>query len=398
MLRLFSLILLVAGALMGTSTSSTAKDVQIDGLRFGVNGDTTRFVLDISNETEPSIFLLADPYRVVIDLPEANWHADNAVQTTGAVDGYRHGLFAPGVYRIVLDLKEPATVKAAFSLPPRGQYGHRFVLDLEPASRSSFLAAVQSSKDERPVVATASVPDVTAPRKRIAGKRVVVIDPGHGGPDPGNLGVIGVHEKVVVLEIARAIRDELNKTGRYEVHLTRDRDIFHPVRERFRIARRHHADLFISVHADSISNSKVSGASVYNLSETASDKEAGRLAARENKSDVIAGVNLDEADDEVSSILIDLAQRETMNFSAQYANVLVQELARDVPMLGRSHRFANLGVLKAPDVPSVLLEAGYLTNKTNARFINSDNGRKKIAQAVRRATDRYFQQMVALGR
>ncbi|WP_162173699.1 N-acetylmuramoyl-L-alanine amidase family protein [Kordiimonas gwangyangensis] len=298
----------------------------------------------------------------------------------------------------MLDLKGPATVANSFTLPPNGQYSHRLVLDIEPTSRDTFLAGVQSSKSERPTVETASVPDVTAPRKRIAGKRIVVIDPGHGGPDPGNLGVIGVHEKIVVLEIARAIRDELNKTGRYEVHMTRDRDIFHPVRERFRIARRLHADLFISVHADSIKNSNVSGASVYNLSETASDREAARLAARENKSDVIAGVNLDTADDDVSSILIELAQRETMNFSAQYANILVQELGRDVPLLQRTHRFANLGVLKAPDVPSVLLEAGYLTNKKNANFINSSDGRKKIAQAVRRATDRYFQQMVALGR
>ncbi|WP_262691765.1 N-acetylmuramoyl-L-alanine amidase [Kordiimonas aestuarii] len=396
--RLLNVMLVCLMMLIGAGVPAVAKDITIDGIRFGQNGTTTRFVLDVSSEATPSIFLLADPYRVVIDLPEANWRTNGDVKTSGVVDGYRHGLFSPGVYRIVLDLKAPATIANSFTLPPNGQYSHRLVLDIEPTSRSSFLSAVQSSKSERPSFASASVPDVTAPRKRISGKRVVVIDAGHGGPDPGNLGVIGVHEKIVVLEIARAIRDELNKTGRYQVHMTRDRDIFHPVRERFRIARRHHADLFISVHADSIKNPNVSGASVYNLSETASDREAARLAARENKSDVIAGVNLAEADDDVSSILIDLAQRETMNFSAQYANILVQELGRDVPLLQRTHRFANLGVLKAPDVPSVLLEAGYLTNKSNARFINSSDGRKKIAQAVRRATDRYFQQMVALGR
>jgi N-acetylmuramoyl-L-alanine amidase len=395
LLNMMAVCLLLAFAAV---VPTHAKDITIDGVRFGQNGDTTRFVLDVSNEAKPSIFLLADPYRIVIDLPEADWKTKESVATSGVVEGYRHGLFSPGVYRIVLDLKGPATVANSFSLPPNGQYSHRLVLDIEPTSRDSFLTAVQSSKGERPTVTSASVPDVTAPRRRIAGKRIVVIDPGHGGPDPGNLGVIGVHEKVVVLEIARAIRAELNKTGRYEVHMTRDRDIFHPVRERFRIARRLRADLFISVHADSIKNSNVSGASVYNLSETASDREAARLAARENKSDVIAGVNLDSADDDVSSILIELAQRETMNFSAQYANILVQELGRDVPLLQRTHRFANLGVLKAPDVPSVLLEAGYLTNKSNANFINSSAGRKKIAQAVRRATDRYFEQMVALGR
>nr|WP_262695644.1 N-acetylmuramoyl-L-alanine amidase [Kordiimonas aquimaris] len=221
----------------------------------------------------------------------------------------------------------------------------------------------------------------------------MVLDPGHGGPDPGNLGVIGVHEKVITLKIARAIRDELNKTGRYEVHLTRDRDIFHKVRERFRIARRHKADLFISIHADSIQNPKVNGGSVYNLSENASDKEAERLAARENKSDLIAGLDLDATDDTLTGILIDLAQRETLNYSAQFAEILVSEMRTDVPMLRRAHRFANLGMLKAPDVPSVLLEAGYLTNKTNARFLNSKNGQRRIAQAVRRAIDRYFAEL-----
>ncbi|WP_231727160.1 N-acetylmuramoyl-L-alanine amidase [Kordiimonas lipolytica] len=383
--------------LAGTS-ALLAKDIDISGIRFGQNGEVTRFVLDVSEKAEPSIFLLADPYRVVIDLPEADWRASDKVKGEGAVDGFRHGLFAPGIYRIVLDLKAPAIVKKSFHLAPRGGYGHRLVIDLETTSRTQFLTAVKDSKKARPVMVSKATPDVVSPRRSVTGKRIIVIDAGHGGPDPGNLGVIGVHEKVIVLAIARAVRDELNATGRYDVRMTRDRDIFWPVRERFRIARRHGADLFISIHADSISKPNVSGASVYNLSETASDKEAARLAARENKSDVIAGVNLEQADDEVSSILIDLAQRETMNFSAQFAAILVSELERDVPMLRRGHRFANLGVLKAPDVPSVLLEAGYLTNKQNARFLNSRDGQRRIAKAVRRAIDRYFEQMVALGR
>lgn len=376
----------------------SAKDIDISGIRFGQNGDVTRFVLDVSEKASPSIFLLSDPYRVVIDLPEAEWRANEKVRTVGAVDGFRHGLFAPGVYRIVLDLKAPAIVKNSFHLAPRGNYGHRLVVDLEASNRQRFQAAVSASKKDRPVIVSKATPDVVTPRRRVSGKRIIVLDPGHGGPDPGNLGVIGVHEKHVVLKIARAVRDELERTGRYEVHMTRDRDIFHKVRERFRIARRHNADLFISIHADAISKPNVSGASVYNLSETASDKEAARLAARENKSDVIAGVNLEEADDDVSSILIELAQRETMNFSAQFAAILVSELQKDVPTLRRAHRFANLGMLKAPDVPSVLLEAGYLTNTRNANFLNSQDGQRRIARAVRRAIDRYFEQMVALGR
>ncbi|NVJ99370.1 MAG: N-acetylmuramoyl-L-alanine amidase [Alphaproteobacteria bacterium] len=391
-------VLIAAAILLASVSSVSAKEIDISGIRFGENGNSTRFVLDVSEKASPSIFLLADPYRIVIDLPEADWHASDRVRTVGAVDGYRHGLFAPGIYRIVLDLKAPAVLKSSFNLPPKGNYGHRLVIDLESTSRERFVAAVAASKTSRPAIVARATPEVSSPRRSASGKRIIVLDPGHGGPDPGNLGVIGVHEKVITLKIAQAIRDELNRTGRYDVRMTRDRDIFYKVRERFRIARRHNADLFISIHADAISKPSVQGGSVYNLSETASDAEAARLAARENKADLIAGVNLDEADDDVSSILIELAQRETMNYSAQFASILVGELSRDVPMLKRGHRFANLGVLKAPDVPSVLFEAGYLTNRDNARFLNSSSGQKKIAQAVRRAIDRYFAQMVALGR
>lgn len=390
------LVLIKLCALTVLSSSVSAGDVT--GVRFGQNGSTTRFVIDLTEATEPAIFMLADPYRVVIDLPNADWRAKSAVKPSGLVDGYRHGLFSEGQYRIVLDLKSPGVVSNAFTLPAARGYGPRYVVDLKPSSRDEFLAAVASSKRSRPTVAVKSTPEVSSARRRNDGKKIIVLDPGHGGPDPGNLGVIGVHEKVITLAIARAVRDELNRTGRYEVHLTRDRDIFYKVRERFRIARRLNADLFISIHADSIKNSKVSGGSVYNLSETASDKEAERLAARENKSDLIAGLDLEATDDTVTSILIDLAQRETLNYSAQFAEILVAEMRKDVPVLKRTHRFANLGVLKAPDVPSVLLEAGYLTNRGNARFLNSAEGQKKIARAVRRAIDRYFGEVITAAR
>lgn len=370
----------------------------VSAVRFGQNGDTTRFVIDLSDKVEPAIFLLADPYRVVIDLPDANWNASDSAKPSGIIDGYRHGLFSEGQYRIVLDLKSPGVVANAFTLPAARGYGPRYVVDLKPTSRSEFVKAVASSKRSRPRVTVQSTPDVSSSRNRNDGKKVIVLDAGHGGPDPGNLGVIGVHEKVITLAIARAVRDELNKTGRYEVHMTRDKDIFHKVRERFRIARRKNADLFISIHADAIRNSKVSGGSVYNLSETASDKEAARLAARENKSDLIAGLDLEATDDTVTGILIDLAQRETLNYSAQFAEILVAEMRKDVPVLKRTHRFANLGVLKAPDVPSVLLEAGYLTNRKNARFLNSKAGQRKIAVAVRRAIDRYFGEVIVATR
>ncbi len=379
--------------------AAPAYSADLEGIRFGENSDHTRIVIDASQAIKPRTFMLADPYRLVTDLPQATWNSKQDVKALGLVSGIRHGLFTGDIYRLVLDLKSPAVMASSFALAPNGRYGHRYVIDIKPTSRQSFLAEVQKTRPLRPVsTETASVPFNPEAKKRVGGKRVIVLDAGHGGPDPGNLGVIGVHEKVITLKIARAVRDELQRTGRYDVYLTRDRDIFHKVRERFRIARRRGAELFISIHADAINKPSVKGGSVYNLSETASDKEAARLAVRENKSDVIAGVNLEEADDEVSGILIELAQRETMNYSAQFAEILVGELKREIPMLRRAHRFANLGMLKAPDVPSVLLEAGYLTNKKNARLLNSKDGQKRIARAVRRAIDRYFNQMAALGR
>lgn len=373
--------------------------VDVSGVRFGQNGDTTRFVVDLTAETQPRIFLLADPYRIVIDLPNVNWKGGDAVSAMGIVEGYRHGLFTDGMYRIVLDLKNPAVVANAFTLPASSGRDRRYVVDIKRSNRTQFLAAVQSSKAQRSQYReTVQAAPAVSNSRRKDGKHIVVLDPGHGGVDPGNLGVIGVHEKVITLKIARAIRDELNRTGRYEVHMTRDRDIFHKVRERFQIARRLNADLFISIHADSIRNKSVRGGSVYNLSEKASDREAERLAARENKADLIAGVNLDVVEDDVSGILIELAQRETMNYSAQFAEILVGEMQGRVPTLKRAHRFANLGVLKAPDVPSVLLEAGYLTNRNNAQFLNSSRGQKLIAESTRRAIDKYFSTVVMQSR
>lgn len=378
---------------------SNVQAVDVSGVRFGQNGETTRFVIDLSGNTEPKIFLLADPYRIVVDLPAVTWRGGDNVKSLGLVEGYRHGLFTDGIYRIVLDLKKPAVVSNAFTIPAAGGRDRRYVVDIKPSDRPQFLAAVQASKAQRSQYTSRvqAAPDVSNTRRR-DGKHIIVLDPGHGGIDPGNLGVIGVHEKVITLKIARAIRDELLRTGRYEVHMTRNRDIFHKVRERFQIARRLNADLFISIHADSIKNRRVSGGSVYNLSEKASDREAERLAARENKADLIAGVNLDVVEDDVSGILIELAQRETMNYSAQFAEILVGEMKGKVPTLQRAHRFANLGVLKAPDVPSVLLEAGYLTNRKNAQFLNSERGQKLIAESTRRAIDKYFSTVVIQSR
>lgn len=225
---------------------------------------------------------------------------------------------------------------------------------------------------------------------RSEGKAVVVIDPGHGGVDPGALGVSGIYEKHITLAMAREVKSQLERSGRYKVHLTRDRDIFIRLRERVAIARQYGADLFISLHADSVANPQLAGLSVYTLSQTASDGEAQSLADKENKADLLAGIDLSHESADVANILIDLAQRETMNRSAGFAGGVVDELGRETTLLGNTHRFAGFAVLKAPDVPSILVELGYLSNPNEERQLRQPDYRAKLAKGISRAIDRYF--------
>jgi N-acetylmuramoyl-L-alanine amidase len=225
-----------------------------------------------------------------------------------------------------------------------------------------------------------------------AGRPLVVIDPGHGGRDPGATSPFGQRrEKNVTLELARAIRDELLASGKVRVALTRNDDRYIIHRERYEIARRLGAGLFISIHADAAPASDVArGATIYTLSEVASDRQAALLAEQENKSDIIAGVDLGGQDADVNRILIDLAQRESMDASAEFARLLRREASAFFPFRPDYHRFASLLVLKAPDIPSILFESGYLTNATDAAYIQSPEGQKQIAVGIRRAVEAHF--------
>lgn len=222
-------------------------------------------------------------------------------------------------------------------------------------------------------------------------RKTVVIDAGHGGVDPGAIGHDGTYEKTVALAAAKALKQELERTGRYKAVLTREGDTFIRLRERIAIARRVQGDLFISLHADSIGDKSLRGFSVYTLSETASDKEAAALAAKENKADIVAGVDFTEQEPEVTNILIDLAQRRTMNYSARLAGYVVKEMKGQTALLKRPHRFAGFAVLKAPDVPSILVELGFMSNKDDSKRLNDPKFRATVAKGLRRAIDRYFE-------
>ncbi|MDP6566769.1 MAG: N-acetylmuramoyl-L-alanine amidase [Alphaproteobacteria bacterium] len=389
MFAIFRLLVAVAVALACLPSGDAEATTLARNVRIGIHADKTRVVLDLSEKVSYRVFTLADPYRVVLDLPEVHWQvpAGAASRKGGLVAGLRFGLFKPGNSRVVLDLKEPGVVRSVFLLPPAPPQPYRLVIDLAASTRTAFLAKVKPP----PVSAAKPPPRPTAkPRRRAGAKPVVVIDPGHGGVDPGATGIGGSLEKWVTLRMARQLRKVLNRSGRYQVALTRDRDIFIPLRGRVAFARRAGADLFISIHADSIADHSVRGGGIYTLSEKSSDKEAAALAAKENRADVIAGVNLTQHDDDVASILIELTQRETMNYSARFASALVPELRRHIRLRRKPHRFAGFRVLKAPDVPSVLVELGYLSNRRDERMLTSATELASIANSIGRAVNHYF--------
>lgn len=413
---------------------------KLTGLRLGEHPQKTRIVLDLSGRLPYSLFTLSDPYRVVIDLPELEWQASDrtAKNTAGLVTGYRFGLFQPGNSRFVLDLKEPAQVTNIFFLPtPAGTAPTRLVIDLVRTDRASFLkstgfkshpgttVAVQQPAVKIPPPRAAVPPDtaqaaagrmpVPNPRRLAVQElqqtqlptpstvaplsdktvlkrtRTVVIDAGHGGVDPGAMTASGEYEKHIVLDTAKRLQSLLNREPHYKVVMTRDSDVFVRLGDRVQMARSANADLFVSIHADALTTRKVRGASVYTLSESASDEEAALLAEKENNSDMIAGISIgDQTDEMVKNILIDLAQRETTNKSVHFAKLLLPELQNSGALLKNSHRYAGFRVLKAPDVPSVLIELGLLSNETDAKALTSGAGRQKLAAALKTAIEAYF--------
>lgn len=382
-----------AGTLLAGIAPAFAADLEIASIRLGNHQDYTRFVLDMSSDVKPRVFTLADPYRVVIDLPEAKWKtSENAGRDgKGLVRGYRYGLFRPGNSRIVLDMSGPAKVGRIFTLKPSNGKGHRLVVDLEAVERDVFLASAGWPKEDRmnvPPVKSIPLRDTKNEQRR--DRYVIAIDPGHGGIDPGAIGQSGLQEKAVSLGVARKLQAQLLATGRYDVIMTRDRDIFHSLRERVAMARSARADLFISLHADTIENRTVRGASIYTLSETASDSEADELANKENRADIIAGVDTTEVSSEISMILIELSQREAKNRSAHFADLLTPRLERETRLLRNTHRFAGFRVLKAPDVPSVLIELGYMSNQQDEKNLKSASWQKRVAGSIATSIDDYF--------
>lgn len=394
----------------------------VAAMRYGLfKAGTSRVVLDLieSSEVARAGLLPAEngePPRLLIDLrpvAEGQFRAQLKTAVFASTDG-GGGLDGTGTGTTLAALPAPAPSSAqspdigsrsssGTGLPAVGVSGGGMSGGGMPANTAMSASAAPKllprlAPRNTTAITTAAGGGGAAKQLETEPKRakpLIVIDPGHGGIDPGAVGD-NVAEKQLTLAVAKALKKELEATGKFRVALTRSKDVYIPLRDRFSLAREKGADLFISLHADSHSDPTTRGASVYTLSEKASDAEAEALAAKENKSDIIAGVDLSKQSNVVTDILIDLAQRDTKNMSTRFASLLVKELKRETMLLGNTHRYAGFAVLKAPDVPSVLVEMGYISSSKDAALLSSDKHQKRLAKAIRGAIENYFswQEMV----
>lgn len=427
------------------NVAKTVKSLEVQAIRFGVHEDKRRAVIELSSPIAFQSFVMGSPPRIVIDTAKFSWgHVAIGTDKTALIRDVRLGEIAKDKSRIVIETAQDIEILSSFSIPAKAADPFKIVIDFRVASGTKQQNMVKNSAapphqtlapqtlapqtlgsppqnlgtitipgrkpgfPDLPVPGNSSgstqslrgaskldVPQSDAPKQEAKirlEKPLIIIDPGHGGQDPGAIGANGMYEKTIVLAVGLELKRQLEASGRYRVKMTRDSDVFIPLGGRVKYARRQKGDLFISLHADSIRNASVTGASVYTLSDTASDKETAKLAERENKSDLIAGVDLSNQEEDVAGILIDLAARDTMNQSRFLARTVLNTFdANGVKVIDKSQKSAGFAVLKAMDIPSVLIEMGYLTNMNEVQKLSSPRHRQLIAANIMRSVDYFFQ-------
>lgn len=360
----------------------------VTDVRLGGYGEGTRLAVELTGSVEFQIFALAGPERLVIDLSPVRWALPERTLAIGrgGVAQIRFGQFRSDTSRIVIDLERPLILSSAQWLKADAVSGtpYRLILDLAPVPASAFLATVRAQPSEPPPLPRSKP---LSPSHR----RLIALDPGHGGRDPGAVSSSGVQEKAIVLTFARELRDALEASDRYRVAMTRNSDSNVGLWQRVAFARKTGADVLLSIHVDRVDDRRVHGASVYTLSEEASDAETAELARIENRSDIVAGIEEPERyAPDVAEVLASMEQQGTMNCSVVLAGLLVLELGSVAPLVNRAHRFAEFRVLKAPDVPSVLIELGFMSNDRDAERLKSGSHRRALAGAILGALDEYF--------
>ena len=387
----------------------------------------TRIVIETSKIPESRIFLLENPYRLVVDTVNTDWGINVLEQSgnlsIGPIHSYRYGRPDPNTGRLVFELSLPAAPIAAFLLPPQKNdnfdtRGYRIVVDILDRGKTAFSLAkaalqktpylanneldviienqvikerridfVNEAEEVQNIQPSGNVVQLLSPLKRPK-RWVVTIDPGHGGKDPGAIGFSGTKEKEITFKASTRLAEHLNETGQVIARLTRKDDSYIKLRERIAIARQHQADLFVSIHADAAPNTKAHGISVFSLSDVASDKEAAIIAERENKADLLGGPDLAVQDPLAANALLGMFQRESMNESTYVAKAILEQVRSFPGGNKRGHRFAGFAVLKSPDIPSVLIEMGFLTNEQDEANLNNnryiDELTKKLANAILR--------------
>ena len=415
----FCVFLSFLGLWSGQAMGSTDNDVI--GMRIGeVDFDGSRalrLVIETDKPLDAKLLLLHDPWRLVIDSVGLSWNVpgleSSGQLSSGPATAYRFGHPKVGTGRIVVEMNAPASPERVFALPPREVGGHRLVVDLIDKGVTRFkvaqksllgngLAVIQSTQAQTVDIAArpSALPQPVSQHAKVASpvsrpsvpdrKWIVAIDAGHGGKDPGAVGLGGTKEKEITLAAAQQLASELRKTGKVFSRLIRSSDRFYKLRQRIEIARDMGADIFISLHADSARRKAARGISVFTLSDTASDKEAAYIAQQENKADLVGGPNLAAEDPAAANALLSMFQRETMNESSRLAAAILNEI-RDMPGGNeRGHRFAGFAVLKSPDIPSVLVEMGFLSNEEDEKNLNSERYRHKLTERLSKAIVSYL--------
>ena len=390
----------VAALLSGFWVSAQAKDVIISAARVMGTMQSTRFEADISSSVGFSATAVKSPYRVIIDIADASFDLPPGAgrKVGGLISSFRYGLVEERKSRIVLDVSGPVLIGISQVVPAKGKKPAHIMVEILPTTVENFKLTYElehpqeSSAEQTAAVTPAAPPEPTAAADQ---RKIIVIDPGHGGVDPGALSHKRTKEKDVVLAYGLALRDALQNSPNYKVVMTRDNDTFITLDERVKIARDNKADLFIAIHADTVDETDVRGTTLYTVSDKATDAEAEALAQKENRADVIAGMDLGNQTKTVSDILINLAQRESKNQALYFTKKAVTQLQPYARFTGKPVRSAAFVVLKAPDVPSVLVELGYLSSKEDEALLNSADWRSNMASAMAHAVDDYFGPVVA---
>lgn len=389
----------------GKGSRSAATSIKVSRAAVTVKGAKTRFTMSLTKGVRAEIFTLASPYRIIIDLPDVAFNLPDGTGQNGQglVSAFRYGLFAEHKGRVVLDTTDPVRIEGAKMVSAGREHEVNLELEIVAISAAEFGNGTGAGTGAgAPPIARPAVFDDSQPASKTGDKPLVLIDPGHGGIDPGAVGVGNILEKNIVFAVGKKLAKQLEASGRYRVALTRKRDVFITLDQRVALSQEIKADLFISLHADAIASKTyapvVRGATVYTLSERATDERARLIAEKENASDLVAGIDsaiLDRETGAVRSILFDLMKRETSNFSTRFSNILVSRLKGSISLSRDPQRSAAFRVLKQAHTPSVLVELGYMSNEADAKLMSKAQWQSKVAKSIVAAVDVFFDQRTA---